>query len=198
MIICIAGIDGCGKSTQVKLLKKYLASKGRAIFISKAYGKEEKRLFSGFINRCNQVAILFLFQALHAQQRIKAEKALLEGKLVIADRWDESYLVYHANYGILADKPGLREKINEMAFSGIRPDTTFLIDLPVEEAAKRRIQRQKQKSADFFDLLPSEYHEVMSKDYLDLAKKMNWTIINGAKPALLIHKEIVSHLKIKA
>ncbi len=193
MLICIAGIDGCGKSTQVEMLKEYLESRGRAVFLSKAYGKEEKERFSEFINCCDQLAILFLFQALHAQQRIKAERALAEGKTVIADRWDESYLVYHSVYGILADKPDLRESINEMAFNGMRPDITFLIDVPVEEADQRCTRRQK--SNDFFELLPREYHESMRKGYLDLAKKMDWTVINGIKPTPLVHEEMISYIK---
>ena len=193
MIICLTGIDGCGKSVQAELLKNYLESKSQTVFLSKAYDREEKSIFSGFINCCDQIAILFLFQALHAQQRIKAEKALSERKTVIADRWDEGYLAYHANYGILSDKPELREKINEMAFDGIKPDVTFLIDLPVEEANKRCILRQK--GTDFFDLLPPKYHEVMRKGYLDLAKIMNWIVIDGRLPEITIHRQIVSHLK---
>ncbi len=190
MIICITGIDGCGKGTQINLLANFLRKKNYDVFISKAYGEKEKKLLSSFIESLHPISMMFLFQALHTQQRINTEKALEKNKIIIADRWDESYLAYHSNYGILKDNPQLREELNRIAFNNIIPDVTFLLRLSVSVARSRCQIR----GADFFDRLSSEYHKTMQNAYLKIAKERHWIILNGAKPELTIHKEIIRHL----
>lgn len=190
MLICITGIDGCGKSIQIKFLKDYLEKKGYNVAISKAYGEAEKELFSLYIENLHQTAILFLFEAMHAQQCILAKQELARGKIVIADRWDESYLVYHSHYGVLKDKPKLRAAITKLSFQGIVPDITFLLKVSYEAAQKRCEAR----GLDYFDKKPKEYHETMQKGYINLIKKRGGIIINGEQSIKLIHQEIISHL----
>ncbi len=190
MIICLTGIDGCGKGTQVDLLMKYLRSKNCPVFSSKAYGQAEQEYFAALLDYWDPVAILFLFQALHVQQRIETTRAIARGEIVIADRWDESYLVYHSNYGLLASDPELCHRLNKIAFDNIRPDITFLLQISIEEAKKRCLIRGE----DFFDRLSREYHETMLKGYLKLAEERGWIIIDAEQPTLQIHKQILSLL----
>ncbi len=68
MLFNITGIDGCGKTTQVQLLQEYLVEQGKEVFVSKAYGEEEKKILSSIMPNLDQLAILFLFQALHVEQ----------------------------------------------------------------------------------------------------------------------------------
>lgn len=187
MIICFSGVDGCGKGTQKDLLTIALRAKGKSVFSSKAYGDGEKECFAPFIEYWSQEAILFLFQALHVEQRKHMEKALQRGEIVIADRWDESYLAYHRTYGILKDDPTLRNLLNAIVFKGIIPDITFLLDVPVEQTRKRLQLR----GADFFDKLPETYHETMRKEYLRLAEERKWIVLDGTRPAIEIHKNIL-------
>lgn len=187
MLICLTGIDGCGKGTQKELLRAHFQNAGKAVFMSKAYGDAEKECFSAFIEYWTQESILFLFQALHVEQRVKAEKALGRGDIVIADRWDESYLAYHSTHGILSSDPCLRDQLNKIAFAGIFPDVTFFLDVSVEQARKRLLSR----GMDFFDRLSSDYHSTMRNEYLSIATARKWIIIDGTNPALDIHKEIL-------
>ena len=187
MIICFSGLDGCGKGTQKELLAKRLRRRGRRVFMSKAYGEAEKECFSAFVSQWSQESILFLFQALHAEQRLQAEAALARGEIVIADRWDESYLAYHAAHGILARNPDLREALNGIAFSGILPDLAFFLDLPVD-AAKQRIES---RGSDFFDRLPAVYHRTMRNEYLRIARERGWHILDGARSVEKIHADVM-------
>lgn len=192
MLICITGIDGCGKGVQVSLLEKYLTSQDQSVFVSKAYGTGEKEIFSTFLEYWDPLAILFLFQALHVEQRIRAERALLEGKLVIADRWDESYLAYHSNYGALSTDAELREKLNQMAFGGIVPNITFLLKVSIQKAK----ERCRLRGEDFFDRASLEYHETMQNGYLALAEKRGWTVLDGEMSIRDIHQKILSRMNL--
>lgn len=193
MIICITGIDCCGKGTQIRFLEEFLRKMGHDVFLSKAYGQTEKECFSLFLEYWHPTSIMFLFQALHTHQRVKTERMLRKNKIVIADRWDESYLIYHSNYGILKHKTNLRNHLNEIAFSNIFPDITFLLKIKII-AAK---QRCKHRGEDFFDKLPAEYHETMQNGYLEMAKNRNWIIVNGEKSIKEIHEKIRDCLREK-
>lgn len=186
MLINITGIDGCGKSLQITLLEGHIRSKGKGVFISKAYGKAEKDIFSAYVETIEQEALLFLFQAFHVRQFLKAREALEKGDIVIADRWDESYIVYHSQRGILAHDPMLREKLNKLAFKSVIPDFTFLLDVSVEVGQHRTYAR----GADFFDKKPADYHEMMRRGYLSLAQERRWYVLDGNKNVETLHKEV--------
>jgi len=190
MIICITGLDGCGKGSQKDFLVRYLRSRGVHVFKSKAYGDAEKESFSIFLQNWSQESILFLFQALHVEQRVRVQKALEEHDVVIADRWDESYLAYHRTHGILSDDSDLRQRLNEIAFSGIVPDITFFLDVTVDLAQQRVVAR----GMDFFDSLPASYHETMREQYHVLAKERGWVVIDGSMSVEAVHQEILSHI----
>jgi dTMP kinase len=187
MIINITGIDGCGKGTQLQYLADYLDSQGNKVFMSKAYGPSEKEMFSLFVEHSHDIAIMFLFQALHVQQRTRAEKALKDGAIVLADRWDESYLAYHSQYGILVHYPSLRYNLNTIAFNRIKPDITFLLKVPVEVSIERCILR----GADFFDLKGHEYHQSLADQLDEMAKENSWIVLDGTRSSKKIHEEIV-------
>lgn len=193
MIICITGIDCCGKGTQIGLLINFLQKNGHDVFLSKAYAQAEKECFSPFMEYWCPESIMFLFQALHAQQRDKAEKAIEHNKIVVADRWDESYLAYHSNHGKLENNEKLLKDLNEIAFKNIIPDITFLLKTRIDIAKKRC----KHRGEDFFDQLPSEYHETMANAYLKIAKSRNWVILDGESALIDIHRKICDRLRQK-
>lgn len=175
MIINITGIDGCGKSTQVKKLIQKLDKLGYEIYLSKAYGKEEKKVFEKLIPKFDQKAILFIFQALHVQQFNNAVEAEALKKIVVADRWDDSYLVYHSTNGVLSKKPKLREQINDLAFKKRKADLTFYLDVNVENI----MHRLKIRGESFLEKKPAFFFETIRQAYLDLAALENWVIIDG-------------------
>jgi dTMP kinase len=192
LLINITGIDGCGKGTQLGHLADFLRSKNKPVFMSKAYGDAEKELFALFMETATPEGVLFLFQALHAEQRAKAEKALKRGEIVLADRWDDSYEAYHSQNGILSSDQKLRFRLNEIAFGGICADITFLLKVPVDIA----MERCRIRGADFFDLKGREYHQSLSDRMDQLAAEQNWVVLDGTLPHREIHRrtvETISH-----
>lgn len=190
MIINLTGVDGCGKGTQITLLAQHIRKTGRGVFLSKAYGDAEKETLSMFVRKWHQTSIMFMFQALHTQQKIEACAAEEKGELVISDRWDDSYYAYHRSFGILSQDTELLEKLNKIAFGSKIPDITFFLDVSMETAQKRMDDRGR----DFFDLHPLSYHQTMQEGYRKLAKERGWVTISSEDSIEKIHYEILSHL----
>lgn len=190
MIISITGIDGCGKSTQVKNLIENLNRLGYETYLSKAYDEKEKEIFENLLPTYNQKAILFLFQALHVQQFQSSIKAENEGKIVVADRWDDSYLVYHSTNGVLSKKPKLLQQINELAFEKKKPETTFYLDVDIPTI----LNRLKIRGESFLEKKPPEFFIEMRKSYLKLAKKENWVVVNGVQSIDEVSQFILNHV----
>lgn len=188
MFIAFSGLDGCGKGSQIEFLSRYLESKGQSVYISKAYGQPEKELFSQYVETMDQVSLLFLFQALHSEQYIRTKKALDDGKVVLADRWDDSYLAYHSRFGVLSDDESLRNRLNQLAFNDLKPDFTVYLKVSVEVSMKRTLAR----GADFFDKKGFEYHSAMKEQYEKLLLQENWVSVDGEQSAQKIHNEILS------
>lgn len=191
MIINITGIDGCGKTTQAIRLIEYLKSNGYKTYFSKAYGESEKEIFEKILPNLHQKAILFLFQYLHVQQFQNALKAEESGKIVVTDRWDDSYLVYHSQNGVLSKKKELRNQINELAFEKRKSDVTFFLDLDVNIL----MHRMKIRGQSFFEKRSIDFFTEMRKGYLSLAKRENWVIINGSLSIDTISQLIIDNIK---
>jgi len=191
MFISFAGIDGSGKTTQIQLLEAYFQNQNTQVFVSKAYTTKEKELFGEYMQKIDQRSILFLFQAFHVEQYLKAKNALEKHQVVIADRWDESYLAYHSTYGVLYKEEELRERINLLAFQGLKPDVCFLMDIDPHTA----IHRTSQRGQDYFDKLSFTYHSDMVNAYRKLATEHGWVVLYSNKKPKDIHQEVIDYLR---
>lgn len=179
MIISFYGLDGCGKGTQIEALILHIReTMGYRVFYSKAYAEAEKEQLGGFMDLWGSWAKTFAFQAMHAHQAEQAFKAERRGQIVIADRWDESYLAYHKGPSSpLQADPELYLKLNKIAFQGREPDIGILLDLDPETAKRRLVARGYQ---DFFDQQPNAYHEYMRKGFLEIAEERGHHIISSS------------------
>lgn len=192
MLVAISGIDGCGKSLQVDMLEGWFRKQGKDPVVIKAYDDVAKIACRPFMESwTDDVAIMFLFQALHAQQYAMATNALKKGHIVIADRWDESYLAYHQNFGFLSERHDLRATLNSLAFRERVPDVGFIIELPVEMARKRRESRGK---VERFEDRPDAYHDKVQRTYHSIAIARKWHVLDGTDTPQAIHDKIVSFL----
>lgn len=188
MLISFSGIDGAGKTTQIQLLVQYLSEQGITSSIVKAYNRGEKDLFQEYMKTIDQRAILFLFQAFHVQQYIQAQQDLQSFHVVIADRWDESYIAYHSSFGVLSTEPELRHQLNYLAFQGLKPDICFLLDIDPAIAQKRTLQRGQ----DYFDQKDREYHATMRYAYLQQANnQLNWFVLDASQSIQSMHQKVI-------
>ena len=141
--ITFEGCDGCGKSTQLRLLSQYLTENGIPHIFTRepGGGKISEAIREILLNGKNMEMTDECEALLYAASRVqhlsdRVEPALSEGKLVICDRYVDSSLAYQA----YARGLGLDfvTKINAFALQKYLPDVTIFIDLTPEAAFKRK------------------------------------------------------------
>lgn len=144
MFITFEGPDGSGKTTQIRLLADALREAGREVVTTREPGgvpaaEQIRDLVLNSELAPETEALLFLAaRAEHARGVIRP--ALERGAVVICDRFNDSTLAYQG-YGLGLDLEQLR-RLCDFASTGIRPDLTLLLDLPVEMGLGRRFGAQ--------------------------------------------------------
>lgn len=141
MFVTFEGIDGSGKSTQARLLARALRARGRKVVETREPGGTElgeriRELVLGD-GRIRAAAEAALFAAARAQLVAEVIRPALErGADVVCDRFVDSSLAYQgAARGLGVDRV---LRLNELALSGIVPDRTFVLAVPVDAALARR------------------------------------------------------------
>lgn len=157
MFITFEGIDGCGKTTQIRFLQDYLLSKGFGVVVLREPGGTDfsEQIREILLNSRNQVvsrAELMLFEAARAQLvDTVIRPALEEGKIVICDRFYDSTTAYQAfGRGLPLDEVLF---CNKFATDGLTPDLTIYLKITLEESKKRTsrsIFDRIEKSGDLF------------------------------------------------
>lgn len=194
MFITFEGIEGSGKSTQAKMLRDYLESRGLVVHLTRepGWGKIGK-FIRDLILSDNEVEIhpyteLCLFCADRAQHVKEYIKPRLErNEVVISDRYTDSTVVYQG-HGRKLDISLVKE-MAETSSLGIKPDLTILLNLPVREGLKRL---ERRGTISRIDEEPVEFHELIRQGYatessLD-SKRIK--IVNGLDNESVVHDEI--------
>ncbi len=194
LFVTFEGIDGSGKSTQIKALMSSLADRNlEAVLIREPggtrIGEEIRHLL---LNREHDGMFsqteLLLYEAARAQiVREVIAPAINAGKIVVCDRFFDSTTVYQGSGRGLNGQ--MIEMLNVFATGGLEPHLTFLLDLPAT-VAKSRMQIR----ADETDRLEAEgesFMERVRQGYLSLAEQSGrFCIIDATKPIEDISKQI--------
>lgn len=181
--ITFEGIDGCGKTTQLKLLERHLAEQGIPYISTREPGGTPigRRIRAVLLEVSDEpvepLAELLLYAADRAQHvRQLILPALAAGKVVLSDRYADATIAYQG-YGRGFDL-GLVEELMALATGGLKPDLTLLFDLEVQQGLWRVQGRssgnqtaQPAEQPDRLDLEPSEFHERVRQGYLALAAR---------------------------
>lgn len=193
LLISFEGIEGCGKTTQAKLLYEYLRERGIACILlyepgGTEIGEEIRKILLNEKNtKMSPKTELFLYLAARAQLLEEIIfPALQEGKVIICDRFSDSTLAYQGGGRNL----GLERvsQINKYATNKLRPHLTILIDIPVS-ISKERIKKEEK---DRLEKENEEFYEKIRKTYLLLAKRApkRIKIFKGDKSIEDLHLEI--------
>lgn len=170
LLITMEGIDGCGKSTQTELLKQRFEEHAVPFIPVRepggtAVGEDIRQILLHKDYAMSLQAELLLYMAarseLIGQVIIPALKA---GRVVLCDRFTDSTLAYQG-YGGGADLDFIH-RMNSRATSGIVPNLTVLLDLPVENALARRGE-----VADRMESRDIRYHQRVRHGYLEIARR---------------------------
>lgn len=173
LLVSFEGIDKCGKSTQVELLKNYLAENDLAYKVFREPGsttlsEQIRRILLSLENsNMDDLCETLLYSAARSQLVVeKVIPALEDGNCVILDRYYHSTTAYQGyGRGIPLD---LIERVNTAASRGYVPDLTYILDISPEEASKRRDEagrdRLESSSLQFFQAVRGGYLEMAGKD----------------------------------
>ncbi|OGX18875.1 MAG: dTMP kinase [Omnitrophica WOR_2 bacterium RBG_13_44_8b] len=169
VFITFEGSEGCGKSTQSKLLYEYLKKKGkRVIYLREPGGTGISEKIRDVLleprNHISGECEMLLYMAARAQLVEEIIRpALDKDKIVICDRFLDSTVAYQG-YGLGMDI-GFIKKIGRLTTCGITPDLTILLDLPV----KKGLQHRK-SNKDRIERRNLAYHLRVRNGYLALAR----------------------------
>jgi dTMP kinase len=172
--ITFEGIDGCGKSTQLRLLASELRVRGLEVVTTREPGGTTlgQRLRAALLDVQEQVdplAELLVFAADRAHHvRTLLLPALETNQIVLSDRYADATVAYQG--GGRGFEPGLIQEIVQLATGGLMPDLTLLFDLSVAESAVRTRRRVASKNTDRLDSEDVEFHTRVRNAYLEIAK----------------------------
>lgn len=194
MLICFEGIDGCGKSTQIKMLSDAMAKKGIPHQVIKhpgqtEFGKQLRELILHGVQPKSDLAHRLLFWADLADTINQYE----ENQLLIFDRHP-----CYSNYAYGLGMPGFNKKLHVSLDVFFRenypsPNVTFVIDVPVSVAFARVQKRGKELTA--VEKRGPAYYEKVRNAYLELAEFCpEVKVFDGTRDPLSLHQNIVGFL----
>lgn len=196
IFITFEGIDGCGKSTQIELLKKNLDEHGYQVVLTREPGgtviseKIRELILSventGMSTKC-ELLLYLAARAQHVDQKIIPE--LLKNKIVLSDRFEEATYAYQGfGRGVSLD---ILMSINMYATSRVTPDLTFILDIPIEESELR--WKKSGKVRDRLELNNKNFFKRVRKGYQDRAA-MNpdrIVLLDGTLDIGVLEKQII-------
>jgi dTMP kinase len=193
--ITFEGIEGCGKSTQAKMLYEHLVEAGFAVVPTREPGATaigrvlRETLLSTEFPEMDPRSELLLFAASRAQHVMEVlHPSLAAGKIVVCDRYVDSTIAYQA-YGRGLPVTEAR-RISDWASSGLMPDLTFLLDLPVERA----LERLRPGEMDRIELADVDFHRRVREGFLSLAAfyPERFHVLDATQPAKTIHIQVIA------
>ena len=192
LFITFEGGDGCGKTTQIELLNKYLKSKGYETLLTrepgaKGLGIKIREILLNYDGEVSPTCESFLFLADRAQHiDCIIKPALKEGKIILCDRHTDSTVAYQGyGRGLDIDRINM---LNNIATSGLKPDLTIVLDVDVE-TSMQRVGKEK----DRMESAGIEFFKRVRNGFLEIARKEpdRVKVINSADTIENIHKQIV-------
>ncbi|MBJ6727715.1 dTMP kinase [Geomesophilobacter sediminis] len=202
--ITFEGIEGSGKTTQMRLLKERFEAAGVAVTATREPGgcpiADQIRaiLLDAENHAITPTAELLLYAAARAQHVEQVITPALErGEIVVCDRFTDATVAYQG-CGRGLDFSMINQ-LNTLATGRVRPDLTVLIDCPVEMGlgrAKARIEGTHGAKEDRFEQESLRFHEKVRHGYLDLAEANpeRFVIVEGSGSVEEISGRIVAAL----
>jgi dTMP kinase len=179
LFITFEGVEGSGKTTQIRRLKRYLTQKGIPCKVTREPGgcpigeKVRKILLDPDHREMVPLSELLLYEASRAQHVKEVIEPLLKrGVTVLCDRFSDATIAYQG-FGRKLDL-GLIQRFNRLSTQRIKPDITFLLDCPSDMGLKRAIQRNqtlKKEKEERFEREKIQFHHRVRRGYLSIAKQ---------------------------
>ncbi len=205
MLLTFEGIDGAGKSTQVKKLKKYLSENGHEVLVLREPGgtivaEKIRDLLLQSKHDITPVGELLLFSASRAELVQGVILPELErNKVVILDRFYDSTTAYQG-YGRGLDLQML-QNINTISSFGLEPDMTFFLDISPEDALIRKFSEKsiplafEENELDRMESSGLAFYQRVRNGYLKLAERnKRFVLLDAGEVPRKIHTRIIQKL----
>jgi dTMP kinase len=193
--IAFEGGEGTGKSTQSKLLAKWLEQEGETVVLSREpggteLGKDLRKILlgheTGVISPRAEALLYAADRAHHVFSVIRP--GLDRGDVVITDRYFDSSAAYQGAGRVL--NPSEVARISRWATESLYPTLTILIDVPATIGLARL------KSLDRLEAEPREFHERVRQEFLQIAlmDPERYLVVDGTQSVEEIHTEIIARV----
>jgi dTMP kinase len=203
IFVTFEGVEACGKSTQVKRLKRRLEAAGQEVIAVHEPGFTEigseirhLLLHAKQGNAMQAVTELMLFEASRAQLVAEVIRpSLAKGHIVLSDRFYDSTTVYQGIARGL-DSTFIRI-INEFVVDECKPALTILLDIDIETSLIRQMRRVRPVGApDRMERQPSEFFEKVRQGYLETARAEPGRIkvVDASRAEDRVEQEIWDHV----
>jgi dTMP kinase len=174
--ITLEGGEGVGKSTQIVLLAEALRARGKTVVTTREPGGTEGAeairglLMTGSVDRWNAQTEALLFAAARADHVAKLIRpALALGDWVLCDRFIDSTRAYQGGAGGMVDADIMA--LHRVGSGGLLPHRTLVLEIPVEEGARRAAaragdspDRMGSKDAAYYDLVASRFRALAAQE----------------------------------
>ena len=194
LFITLEGIEGCGKSTQLRMLSEHLAARGFDVVTTREPGgtptAEAVRaiLLDPAHTALSSMAEALLYAAARAQHVDELIRPALEaGKIVLSDRFADSTTAYQ---GAGRDIPAETIRaLHDLATRGTWPDLTIVLDLPAVEGLKRAASGG---APDRIEQEPLAFHERVREEFLRIARAEpdRVRVVDGSRSVEAVNQEI--------
>jgi dTMP kinase len=203
LFITLEGMDGCGKSTQHRLLVKHLKKSGLRVKATRepggtTIGELIRSILLGSSTEglapLAELVLMYAARAQHLEEVIRP--ALARGEVVVSDRYNDASLAYQG-YGRRLGTAAV-EALDQVVCGSTQPDLTFVLDLPAYQALKRAKGREMRRSSRHgrFEAESLKFHERVRKGYLKIARgePRRVKVIRADRPQDEIQSEIRGHV----
>lgn len=193
LFITFEGADGCGKTTQLMLLAKYLKAQGREVVVTRepgarGLGEKIREILLNYGGEVSSRAEAFMFLADRAQHiDVIVNPAIKSGKIVLCDRHTDSSVAYQG-YGRRLDIDEIK-RLNSIATNGKKPDMTLIFDIDVETSMARvgdTKDRMESAGIEFFNRVRNGYLEIAKQE------PNRVKVLDASKSIEEIHKNVIA------
>ena len=199
LFITFEGADGCGKTTQLNLLREYLQNNNFDVLVTrepgaKGLGEKLRDILLNYDGEVSSRCESFLFLADRAQHIDTIVKpALKKGQIILCDRHTDSTVAYQG-YGRGIDIDQIN-KLNNIATDGLKPDLTFVFDIDITTSMLRvgnEKDRMESAGNDFFNRVRNGYLKI-AKNEPERVK-----VIDAKKPIDKVFESVLKEFNILA
>jgi dTMP kinase len=199
LFISFEGTDGAGKTTQINMLKEYFEQQGVDVVTTREPGGTPigEKIREIIIDNNNSEMTRYTEVLLYAAARAQLVSELIEpslkhGKVVIADRFLDSSMVYQGFARGLGEE--VITDINKYAVKGLKPDITFFLKLTPEQSIERK---REQAELDRMESAGDNFHRRVYDGYMMLSRRNSSRIcvIDATATVEDIHRSITRHIE---